>query len=144
MSVKLDMYFIHSTTLEIHIHFPSYCAKLSSCLKYIKVRMALHLLICLYGFILTSSFGSRSEWPRALQLLIKMLIRRCLMWEGLVLLYRNFVFKVTYTLSVRAVILLTTSLCYSVDGEVISSIGRGLCILLGISRHDGPKEIEYM
>ena len=40
-----------------------------------------------------SSFGSRSKRPRALQLLIKMLIRLCLMWEGLHLLYRNFLFK---------------------------------------------------
>ena len=40
-----------------------------------------------------SSFGNRSEWPRALQLLIKMLIRLCLSWEGLVLLYQNFLFK---------------------------------------------------
>ena len=33
---------------------------------------------------------------------------------------------------------------YAVDGEVISSIGKGLCILLGISRRDGSKEVEYM
>ena len=41
--------------------------------------------------LLCSSFGSRSEQPCALQLLIKMLIRLCLMWEALVLLY--FVFN---------------------------------------------------
>jgi len=33
---------------------------------------------------------------------------------------------------------------FAVDGEVISSIGKGLCVLLGISKHDTPKEIEYM
>ena len=44
-----------------------------------------------------SSFGSRSEWPCALQLLIKMLIRWCLVW-GLVLLCWNFLFKSLNTL----------------------------------------------
>ena len=39
------------------------------------------------------SFGSRSKRPRALQLLIKMLIRLCLMREGLVLSYWNFLFN---------------------------------------------------
>ena len=33
---------------------------------------------------------------------------------------------------------------FSVDGEVISSIGKGLCVLIGISRNDGPKDAEYM
>lgn len=32
----------------------------------------------------------------------------------------------------------------SVDGEVISSIGKGLCILIGISRDDTEKDIDYM
>eukprot|EP00794_Sanderia_malayensis_P017848 gene17848-19631_t len=32
----------------------------------------------------------------------------------------------------------------SVDGEIISSIGKGLCILLGISRDDTAKDVEYM
>ena len=40
-----------------------------------------------------SSFGSRSERPRALQLLTKMLIRCCLKWEECSILYRGFVFK---------------------------------------------------
>ena len=64
LSVKLDVHFIRSLTREIQIHYFSscmanspktfkvLCAKLSSSLKYIKVQMALHLLICLYGFIL--------------------------------------------------------------------------------------------
>ena len=45
-----------------------------------------------------SSFGSRSEWPRALQLLIKMVIkmviRCCLKWEGCSLLECGFMFKI--------------------------------------------------
>ena len=50
------------------------------------------LYVCLFVFMVLffSSFGSRSERPRALQLLIKMVIRWCLIWEGLVLLYQNF------------------------------------------------------
>ena len=101
--VKLDMHFNHSTTHEIQMYFHScmanskskfklLCVKLSSRLKYIKVQM---VYVCLFVFMVLfcSSFGSRSERPRALQLLIKMLIRWCRMWEGLVLLYRNFLFK---------------------------------------------------
>ena len=33
---------------------------------------------------------------------------------------------------------------FVVDGEVISSIGKGLCVLVGISKCDTSKEIEYM
>ena len=33
---------------------------------------------------------------------------------------------------------------FVVDGEVISSIGKGLCVLVGISKYDSSKEIEYM
>ncbi|KAK7488655.1 hypothetical protein BaRGS_00020108 [Batillaria attramentaria] len=32
----------------------------------------------------------------------------------------------------------------TVGDEVISSIGRGLCVLVGISRYDTPKEMEYI
>ena len=35
------------------------------------------------------------------------------------------------------------SVC-AVDGFVISSIGRGLCVLIGVSRNDTAKEMEYM
>ena len=88
LSAKLDVHFIHSKAREIQIYFQScmanfkiksklLCAKLSSGLKYIKVRTALSLFICFYG-----SLGSRSERPRALQLVIKMLIRCCLKWDG--------------------------------------------------------------
>ena len=79
VSVKLDMHFIHWPTREIQTHFRSCMAnfkrkfkllfhKLSSSLKYIKVRMTL-LLFNLDLILL----GKSSERPRALQLLIKML-----------------------------------------------------------------------
>ena len=50
------------------------------------------LYVCLFVFMVLfcSSFGSRSERPRALQ---QMLIRLCPMWEGLLLLYQNFLFS---------------------------------------------------
>ncbi|XP_076360451.1 D-aminoacyl-tRNA deacylase [Tachypleus tridentatus] len=31
-----------------------------------------------------------------------------------------------------------------VNDEVVSSIGKGLCVLIGISRDDTPKDMEYM
>ncbi|CAK5089489.1 unnamed protein product [Meloidogyne enterolobii] len=31
-----------------------------------------------------------------------------------------------------------------VEQETISSIGRGICVLIGISREDGDEDIEYM
>lgn len=33
---------------------------------------------------------------------------------------------------------------FLVDGELISSIKEGLCVLVGISKHDSRKDIEYM
>lgn len=32
----------------------------------------------------------------------------------------------------------------AVEGEVISSIGKGLCVLIGISKDDTKKDMEYM
>jgi D-tyrosyl-tRNA(Tyr) deacylase len=32
----------------------------------------------------------------------------------------------------------------SVGDELVSSIERGMCILVGISRDDTPKDMEYM
>ena len=32
----------------------------------------------------------------------------------------------------------------AVGDELVSSAGRGLCVLLGISRDDTPKQVEYM
>ena len=98
LSVKLDKHFIHSTTREIQIYFCSCMANYKRKFKLLTV-LNFHLVwntsrYCLFVFmvIFRSSFGSRSERPCVLQLLIKMLIR-CLMWEGLVLLYRNFLFN---------------------------------------------------
>ncbi|XP_068688715.1 D-aminoacyl-tRNA deacylase-like [Montipora foliosa] len=44
----------------------------------------------------------------------------------------------------RAIVQRVTTASVSVDGEVISCIGKGLCVLLGISKYDTSKEIEYM
>uniref|UniRef100_A0A1B6FX88 D-aminoacyl-tRNA deacylase n=1 Tax=Cuerna arida TaxID=1464854 RepID=A0A1B6FX88_9HEMI len=44
----------------------------------------------------------------------------------------------------RAVIQRVTSASVTVDGEIISSIGKGLCILIGISRDDTQKDIDYL
>ena len=33
---------------------------------------------------------------------------------------------------------------FPVGDEVVSSVGRGLCVLLGISRHDTSKDMDYM
>ena len=32
----------------------------------------------------------------------------------------------------------------SVGDEVVSSIGRGICVLIGIGRDDTTKDIDYM
>jgi len=44
----------------------------------------------------------------------------------------------------RAIIQRVSKASVTVDGEVISSIGKGLCVLIGISRNDGPKDAEYI
>ena len=44
----------------------------------------------------------------------------------------------------KAVVQRVTSASVKVDGEVISSIGKGLCILVGIHRTDTRKELEYI
>lgn len=36
------------------------------------------------------------------------------------------------------------NLLFAVEGEVISSIGKGLCVLIGISKDDTTKDMEYM
>ena len=33
---------------------------------------------------------------------------------------------------------------FTVGDELVSSIGRGLCVLLGIGRDDGPEEVQHM
>ncbi|EDO49100.1 predicted protein [Nematostella vectensis] len=44
----------------------------------------------------------------------------------------------------RAIIQRVSKASVTVEGEVISSIGKGLCVLLGISRDDTTGEMEYM
>ncbi|KAK7789036.1 hypothetical protein R5R35_006535 [Gryllus longicercus] len=44
----------------------------------------------------------------------------------------------------KAVIQRVLRASVTVDGEVISSIGNGLCVLIGISREDSASDIEYV
>ncbi|XP_037830496.1 D-aminoacyl-tRNA deacylase 1 isoform X2 [Kryptolebias marmoratus] len=44
----------------------------------------------------------------------------------------------------RAVVQRVTKASVTVGGEQVSSIGRGLCVLLGISAEDTQKDAEYM
>ncbi|EDV29445.1 D-tyrosyl-tRNA(Tyr) deacylase 1 [Trichoplax sp. H2] len=44
----------------------------------------------------------------------------------------------------KALIQRVTAASVTVDGELISSIGRGLCILIGISRYDTDKDLDYI
>lgn len=44
----------------------------------------------------------------------------------------------------RAVIQRVASAQVSVDGRVVARVGRGLLVLLGIERGDGPPDLEYI
>lgn len=44
----------------------------------------------------------------------------------------------------RAVVQRVVKASVTVDDELISSIGRGICVLVGISRDDTKKDVEYM
>lgn len=44
----------------------------------------------------------------------------------------------------RAVVQRVIKASVSVDGEVVSSIGRGLCVLIGVCKDDTQKDIEWM
>ncbi|OXA42625.1 D-aminoacyl-tRNA deacylase [Folsomia candida] len=44
----------------------------------------------------------------------------------------------------RAVIQRVTSASVTVNDELISSIGKGICVLVGISRDDTDKDMEYI
>lgn len=44
----------------------------------------------------------------------------------------------------RAVVQRVTSASVSVDSEIISSIGKGLCCLIGIEVDDGPDDMDYI
>ena len=44
----------------------------------------------------------------------------------------------------KAIIQRVTSANVKVDGEIVSKIGKGLCVLVGIHRDDTKKELEYI
>jgi len=44
----------------------------------------------------------------------------------------------------KTIVQRVASASVSVDGQLISSIGRGICILVGLSRDDTIKDVEYM
>ena len=44
----------------------------------------------------------------------------------------------------RAVIQRVSSASVTIDGEVRSSIGNGLLILLGVGHEDGPEDIDWL
>ncbi|KAH9509074.1 D-tyrosyl-tRNA(Tyr) deacylase [Bulinus truncatus] len=44
----------------------------------------------------------------------------------------------------KAVIQRVIKASVTVDDEIVGSIGRGLCVLVGISRYDTEKEMEYI
>ncbi|XP_065052061.1 D-aminoacyl-tRNA deacylase-like [Rhopilema esculentum] len=44
----------------------------------------------------------------------------------------------------RAVIQRVAKASVSVDGELVSSIGKGLCVLIGISGDDSSKDADYI
>jgi D-tyrosyl-tRNA(Tyr) deacylase len=45
---------------------------------------------------------------------------------------------------VRALVQRVSSASVSVDGRVVSSIGPGLLVLLGISRDDGERDVDWL
>ncbi|XP_011863691.1 PREDICTED: D-tyrosyl-tRNA(Tyr) deacylase-like isoform X6 [Vollenhovia emeryi] len=44
----------------------------------------------------------------------------------------------------KAVIQRVSKASVSVDGQVVSSIGNGLCVLIGIKRDDVAADVKYM
>ena len=44
----------------------------------------------------------------------------------------------------KAVLQRVANAAVSVEGEILGSIGPGLCVLLGVSRADGPKEASRL
>jgi D-tyrosyl-tRNA(Tyr) deacylase len=44
----------------------------------------------------------------------------------------------------KAIVQRVASASVTVDGEVVSSIGRGLCVLVGIHRDDTKEQLEYV
>lgn len=47
--------------------------------------------------------------------------------------------------SANAIWIIFSSQClFTVNDELVSSIGRGLCVLVGISKDDTKAEVDYM
>ncbi|KAL4238525.1 D-tyrosyl-tRNA(Tyr) deacylase [Mactra antiquata] len=44
----------------------------------------------------------------------------------------------------KAIVQRVTKASVSVDGKVVSSIGNGLCVLVGIGRKDAPKDADWL
>lgn len=44
----------------------------------------------------------------------------------------------------KALVQRVTQAKVTVDGEIVSSIGKGLCVFIGITRKDTPREMEYI
>jgi D-tyrosyl-tRNA(Tyr) deacylase len=44
----------------------------------------------------------------------------------------------------RAVIQRVRSAAVTVDGEIVGQIGRGLLVLVGVAKDDGPSDISYL
>jgi D-tyrosyl-tRNA(Tyr) deacylase len=44
----------------------------------------------------------------------------------------------------RAVVQRVARAAVTVDGRVVGQVGRGLCVLLGAGRDDGPQDVAYM
>ncbi|XP_012216974.1 D-aminoacyl-tRNA deacylase 1 isoform X2 [Linepithema humile] len=44
----------------------------------------------------------------------------------------------------KAIIQRVSKASVSVDGEIVNSIGNGLCVLIGIKRDDGVADVEYI
>ncbi len=50
----------------------------------------------------------------------------------------------TNSWKMKALIQRVSGACVTVDGEVVSSIGRGLCVLVGLHRDDGREQVEHV
>jgi D-tyrosyl-tRNA(Tyr) deacylase len=45
---------------------------------------------------------------------------------------------------VRAVVQRVAEASVTVDGDLVGSIGRGLCVFAGVAADDGPADVEYV